>query len=242
MAFGDGPGASADSVPAWARRAQEPLVPVVHLASVKKSVMCDVKEIQKASDEIAKLRKQKASRDVGERLLTISKETRQRARQTSSTIRTAFASAAEGSSDHAALTALSDDFKGALRRFQLEAEAAAPSSQSQPMGGGAFGSGVEHAHVVDMQAVPAERPPDGGQMSATQVAELQAVALNEDVIAEREQGIANIHRTVRVHQRSRGSLHRTRALLGEICMWLAHREFACAHHLPRRNRLPLAGE
>mmetsp|Transcript_53342 Transcript_53342/g.122591 ORF Transcript_53342/g.122591 Transcript_53342/m.122591 type:complete len:286 (-) Transcript_53342:477-1334(-) len=203
MAFGEGthrhgPGTSTGSVPAWAQRAQEPLVPVVHIASVKKSISRDVRDLQKASDEMAKLRKQKATRDVADRLLTISKETRQRARETSSNLRTAMASVDDSSSDFAALTALHDEFKSALRRFQIEAEAAAPLPvASQPMADAVPAPGGARMHVLDMQsAVPPGREMSGQQPSSAQVAELQAVALNEDVIAEREQGINNIHRTV----------------------------------------------
>lgn len=199
MAFGEGQGSSAESMPAWAKRAQEPLVPVVHIASLKKSISRDVKDIQKASDGLAKLRKQKASREVADRLLAISKETRQRARETSSNLRNAMASVDDSSSDFAALTALHDEFKSALRRFQIEAEAAAPlPAASPPAADGGFASGSGRMHVLDMQAAPAEdRSRDAQQpASAAQLAELQAVALNEDVIAEREQGINNIHRTV----------------------------------------------
>eukprot|EP00310_Coccolithus_braarudii_P015034 CAMPEP_0183352762 /NCGR_PEP_ID=MMETSP0164_2-20130417/30296_1 /TAXON_ID=221442 /ORGANISM="Coccolithus pelagicus ssp braarudi, Strain PLY182g" /LENGTH=280 /DNA_ID=CAMNT_0025525289 /DNA_START=135 /DNA_END=977 /DNA_ORIENTATION=- len=198
MAFGDGPEGSADNVPSWAKRAQEPLVPVVHLASIKKSVTRDIREIEKASEEMARLRKQKATREVGERLLTVSKETRQRARETSSTLRTAFASVPEGGPDYQALTVLHEDFKSALKTFQLEAEAAAPSPPaSKPMAEGGFAPGsARPLHVVDMHGVGSVPPERDALQTQTQVAELQAVALNEDVIAERERGINNIHRTV----------------------------------------------
>ena len=50
-------GGASSSTPAWAQRANEPMLPTVDLQGVKKDVQRDLKEIKKASDEIARLAK-----------------------------------------------------------------------------------------------------------------------------------------------------------------------------------------
>jgi len=171
----------------WATRAEEPLVPGINLPAVKKDVARDLREIQRATDEISKLRK-KGGRDMGPRLLSLSADTRERARKTSQTIRRAFAGCEEGSSEHSALTALSEDFKATLRRFQLEAESAAPrpaATAQAPSDGSLAMSG----HATSAME-------EGAGRSGQTVAELQAVAANEELIAERDQGIAHLSRSV----------------------------------------------
>ena len=104
---------SSSSVPSWAQRATEPLVPSLDLAGVKKDVQRDLKEIKRASDDIGRLAKKRASKEAGPQLLSISERTRERARGTSRRLREALALATEGSADHAALTQLSVPCRGA---------------------------------------------------------------------------------------------------------------------------------
>ena len=82
MSFADGGAGPGSATPSWATRANEPLVPAVHIPTLKKAVARDLKEIQKASEEISKLRK-RGSRDVGSRLVALSAQTRERARELS---------------------------------------------------------------------------------------------------------------------------------------------------------------
>ena len=202
MSFQDCGGGSSSSVPSWAQRANEPLVASLDLAAVKRDVQRDLKEIKKASDEISRLAKKRGSRDAGPQLLSISERTRELARGTSRRLRDALSLAPEGSSDHRALSKLSDDFRTELKRFQHEAENAAPGTaggaprQAAPPGptGGS----------LDIEAgggAPQERTPSMGasQEQIQAQAQLQAVALNDSIIQEREEDIANIHRTVGSH-------------------------------------------
>jgi Sec-independent protein translocase protein TatA len=110
-------GGTGGSLPSWARAA-EPLVPSANIPGVIKDVRKALREIQRASDEIARLSRKRNGRDIGQQLLTLSTETRERARETSQAIKKAFASAEDGTADHAALTAVSEEFKTALLRFQ----------------------------------------------------------------------------------------------------------------------------
>lgn len=118
------------ALPSWARAA-EPLVPGANVSAVVKEVRKALKEIQKASDEIARLARRRAGREIGQQLLTLSTATRERARETSQTLRQAFATAEDGSADHATLTALSEEFKATLRRFQ-QVWAASSSTDPRP--------------------------------------------------------------------------------------------------------------
>lgn len=193
--WGGGPSTTSQT-PGWAARANEPLVPALDLAAIRKVVARDLREIRRASDEIAKLTKKKSGRDTGAKLLTLSTEARERARGTSRTLREAFATAAEGSAEHAALLTLQEEFKATLRKFQQEAEAAAPLAASSGEGRTQPGGG---AVVVDIQVAEASRQPEQEQMqvaAAQESAQLQAVALNESIIDEREQGIAQLNHTV----------------------------------------------
>ena len=62
MSFSD-TASSSSSVPSWAQRATEPLVPSLDLAGVKKDVQRDLKEIKRASDDIGRLAKKRASKE-----------------------------------------------------------------------------------------------------------------------------------------------------------------------------------
>ena len=187
------------SNPGWASAAA-PLVPALDLPNIKKVVARDLKEIRRASDEIAKLSKKKGGKDAGSRLLALSTEARERARGTSRTLREAFATAAEGSAEHSALLSLQEEFKATLRKFQQQAESAAPLAAGTPADGGM--RSPPSAVVVDIQVgdqqsqVQQEQEHAQQQAVAQQSAQLQAVALNEDIIAEREQGIAQLNHTV----------------------------------------------
>mmetsp|Transcript_15917 Transcript_15917/g.32183 ORF Transcript_15917/g.32183 Transcript_15917/m.32183 type:complete len:278 (-) Transcript_15917:186-1019(-) len=195
MSFTD----AASSVPSWAQRANEPLVPALDLAGVKKDVQRDLKEIKKASDEIGRLAKKRASKDVGPQLLSISERTRERARGTSKRLRDALALATEGSADHTALTQLSNDFRAALKRFQQEAEGAAPAAPGVPPTptGGAGPSGTGQPSDIEVGYRSPDTPMGGMPQEQRQAQEqLQAAALNDSIIQEREGDIANIHRTV----------------------------------------------
>ena len=55
ISFQDCGGSGSGSVPSWAQRANEPLVPELDLSGVKRDVQRDLKEIKKASEEIARL-------------------------------------------------------------------------------------------------------------------------------------------------------------------------------------------
>ena len=202
MSFSD-TASSSSSVPSWAQRATEPLVPSLDLAGVKKDVQRDLKEIKRASDDIGRLAKKRASKEAGPQLLSISERTRERARGTSRRLREALALATEGSADHAALTQLSDDFRAALKRFQQEAEGAAPAAPGVPPvptgEAGPSGSGPPGDIEVGSAGCrsPNDAPTGGLSQEQRQTQEqLQAAALNDSIIQEREGGIANIHRTV----------------------------------------------
>ena len=202
MSFSD-TASSSSSVPSWAQRATEPLVPSLDLAGVKKDVQRDLKEIKRASDDIGRLAKKRASKEAGPQLLSISERTRERARGTSRRLREALALATEGSADHAALTQLSDDFRAALKRFQQEAEGAAPAAPGVPPvpTGEAGPSGSGPPGDIEVGSAGCRSPNDAptGAVSQEQrqtQEQLQAAALNDSIIQEREGGIANIHRTV----------------------------------------------
>ena len=212
MSFQD---AASSSMPSWAQRANEPLVPALDLAGVKKDVQRDLKEIKRASDDIGRLAKKRASKEAGSQLLSISERTRERARGTSKRLREALALATEGSADHAALMQLSNDFRAALKRFQQEAEGAAPAapgipstaitggagpsgSGAGPSGSGAGPSGSGQPGDIEVGCRSPDDAPTGGlsQEQRQTQEQLQAAALNDSIIQEREGDIANIHRTV----------------------------------------------
>ena len=202
-------------MPSWAQRANEPLVPALDLAGVKKDVQRDLKEIKRASDDIGRLAKKRASKEAGSQLLSISERTRERARGTSKRLREALVLATEGSADHAALMQLSNDFRAALKRFQQEAEGAAPAapgipstaitggagpsgSGAGPSGSGAGPSGSGQPGDIEVGCRSPDDAPTGGlsQEQRQTQEQLQAAALNDSIIQEREGDIANIHRTV----------------------------------------------
>ena len=204
MSFQD---AASSSMPSWAQRANEPLVPALDLAGVKKDVQRDLKEIKRASDDIGRLAKKRASKEAGSQLLSISERTRERARGTSKRLREALVLATEGSADHAALMQLSNDFRAALKHFQQEAEGAAPAAPgvpstptggAGPLGSGAGPSGSGQPGDIEVGCRSPDDAPTGGlsQEQRQTQEQLQAAALNDSIIQEREGDIANIHRTV----------------------------------------------
>ena len=203
--WGGAAGGSSNGVPAWAARAHEPLVPALDLPNIRKTVARDLQQLRRASEEIAKLSR-KRSANSNERLLALSTEAREVARGTSRVLREAFASAEDGSAEHAALTTLQDDFKRALRQFQKEAERAAPPSPAAaaPLAAPRAAALPAGAIAVDMPGVAdpggACAPPRGSDeaeaFAAQQSAQLQQVALNDQILSERERGISQINRTV----------------------------------------------
>jgi len=200
--WGGAAGGSSNGVPAWAARAHEPLVPALDLPNIRKTVARDLQQLRRASEEIAKLSR-KRSANSNERLLALSTEAREVARGTSRVLREAFASAEDGSAEHAALTTLQDDFKRALRQFQKEAERAAPPSPAAatPLAAPRAAALPAGAIAVDMPSVAdpggAPRGSDEAEaFAAQQSAQLQQVALNDQILSERERGINQINRTV----------------------------------------------
>ena len=200
--WGGAAGGSSNGVPAWAARAHEPLGPAHDLPNIRKTVARDLQQLRRASEEIAKLSR-KRSANSNERLLALSTEAREVARGTSRVLREAFASAEDGSAEHAALTTLQDDFKRALRQFQKEAERAAPPSPAAaaPLAAPRAAALPAGAIAVDMPSVAdpggAPRGSDEAEaFAAQQSAQLQQVALNDQILSERERGINQINRTV----------------------------------------------
>ena len=119
-------GGGSDSLPSWAQRANEPLVPAIDIATIKKAVSADLKEVRKATDKLAKLSaaaKKKYGAAVGDELVAISSATRERARNTSRMLQEALAQVEDGSAEHRTLTLLSEDFKQTLRKFTQQVEA-----------------------------------------------------------------------------------------------------------------------
>ena len=203
MSFQDCGGTSSASVPSWAQRANEPLVPVFDLQALKKDVRRDLKEIKKASEEIARLGRKKGSRDAGSQLLVISERTRELARGTSKRLRDALGLATEGTDNYHALTVLSDDFRAALKRFQQEAEAAAPDTRAAatPAMGTCAPIDIEVGVNGCQSAATATDAPTGLSQEQVQAqSQMQAVAFNDSIIREREEDIANIHRTARTRR------------------------------------------
>jgi len=218
MSWGDMGGSSGAPSPGWAARANEPLVPAIDVAAVKKSVSADIKELVKAAAALEKLAaKAKKTRDaaVGEQLLSISAAARERARTTSRTLRMALGMAEEGTADHKSLSALSDEFKQALINFQKQVEdssylvppppvaAAGPSSSfgnlesGPPSGGipmGAGDSGWGGSGGGSSSIAPLDY---AAQQQQQQQEEYTAqLAANEAIIAERDQGIGHLARSV----------------------------------------------
>jgi len=215
----DGNGGGAP--PGWAVRANEPLVPSLDVAAVKKSVLADVKELHRAVSALEKLAnkaKKNPNSAVGEQLLSISAAARERARTTSRTLRTALGMAEEGSADHKTLTALSDEFKQALVNFQRQVEASsylvppppvAPLSAAGPSGVGDVESGPPSGGIGMPAGNHGWGDGGGGEaggacgQSAQQQQQQQQydehmgqVAANDAIIAEREQGIGHLARSV----------------------------------------------
>lgn len=205
MSFGD-LGGSGGSTPSWARPSNEPMLPTLDVASVKKSVNADIKELKKAAEALGKLAmkaKKQPDASVGEQLLSISAAARERARTTSRTLRMSLDSANEGSPEHKALTALSDEFKQALIKFQKQVEDTSYLVPPPPVAGPSSSLG-------NMDAGP---PSGGGDMNGSnngwgqppgvdpvqqqQQDEMHTqIAVNDAIIAERDQGIGNLARSV----------------------------------------------
>ena len=205
MSFSDlNGGRGQEQIPAWAQRANEPMLPTVDIAAIKKAVNADIKELGKAADKLAKLGKS-GSTSVGPQLLEVSAAARERARGTTRTLKEALAIVPEGSADAKAINTLSEQFKQALVKFQREVERTShlvgppaggpdlergggggPSGVASGWGdGGGGGSGGVAGAPASVSAVDA------------QTAELQMqVAGNEALIADREVAINQLNRSV----------------------------------------------
>ena len=210
MSYQDIDNGGRSSVPAWAQRANEPLVPTLDLPAVKRSVQADIKEMRRTVDALTKIlmstkKRGAPEQDVGPRLLEISMAARERARATSRTLREALGIAAEGSAEHKVLSSLSEEFRQALLKFQQQVEATAHLvSRDEPAAAGS---------ASGMNALEAGLPSDGGGGSAAgdrtdsgcgplaeqrvmQAQQLQHVETNEVVLREREEGIHQLNRSV----------------------------------------------
>lgn len=206
-------GGGSDSLPSWAQRANEPLVPAIDIATIKKAVSADLKEVRKATDKLAKLSaaaKKKYGAAVGDELVAISSATRERARNTSRMLQEALAQVEDGSAEHRTLTLLSEDFKQTLRKFTQQVEAtshlaAAPGpacdleqgglgcSASTQDSGGARGAGSSSSSSQCGQRGGEQDRLESHQMHEQQ---MSLVATNEEVIADREVNINHLARSV----------------------------------------------
>jgi syntaxin 7 len=206
MSYQDFSGSSSqrDPVPAWAQRANEPMLPTLDLAAVKRSVHTDLKELRKAAETLAKLggAAKKKQQPVGTQLLAISSAARERARATTATLRDALGQVTDGSPEQRALNALSEEFRQVLIKFQQQVEAT--SHLVGPAGPAASAAGCSAAGV-DIEAGGGGGGGwgdsggagwgDSAEGAANRELQVQ-IANNESVIADREQGINQLNRSV----------------------------------------------
>ena len=117
---------SSPQPPRRVQRAAEPLVPVVDVNALNKSIHADLKELRRASEHLSKLAARKNNSSiVAPHLVEISAAARERARSASSSLREAFDAVVDGSPEHAALEVLLAEFKQTLSTFQQQVEATA---------------------------------------------------------------------------------------------------------------------
>ena len=192
---------SGSQVNPWAQRANEPLVPSVDLPAVKKAVQADLKEMRRFTEALKALAKKKGSprQQVEQALLEISTAAREHARRASGMLREALSIAVEGSNEHKVVSALSEEFRQTLLKFQQQVEAvggagdpapAAPAASATPsqleMGYGQGGGGASGG------LGSSDAGPFGGQQQQLQ----QQIDTNENVLREREVGIGQLNRSV----------------------------------------------
>ena len=214
--FSSGSSGGQGSLPTWAQRANEPLVPAIDLAAIKKAVTADCKEVRKASESLAKLgvAAKKKSQPVGDQLVGISSATRERARGTSRTLQEALQQAEEGSAEHKQLLALSEEFKQTLRKFTQQVEetshlvspeqggaADVESGRGGFAGGGAAScGGCGGGSSSGGGGWGGDEPVvgDGRRSESQQVHEqqMEQVATNEAILRDREAGINHLARSV----------------------------------------------
>jgi len=209
MSYEDFSGRGAQATPAWAQRMNEPLVPTLDLPALKRQVQANLKELQKASEGLAKLvtaAKKKGQSQPPAVLVELSAAAREHARDTSRRLREAVGQVAEGSAEHKAVSALSEEFRQALLKFQQQVEAtahlvgpaggAAPAVSVQPPinGGGLGGLGGTPTGGNPGGALP----PDDleANMQQQQQQQQQHIETNEAVLRERERGIAQLNHSV----------------------------------------------
>jgi len=207
----NGGGRGASAMPAWAARANEPLVASIDIAAIKKSVSADLKELRKATDLLAKLgagakKRPETKQTAGTQLLSISAAARERARATSRTLRDALSIAEDGTAEHKVLTALSDEFKQALLKFQQQVEAtthlmpaAVPSAMApndMETGGGWDGCGASTGGHVSDGSTGAGSCSSDAQQQEVHDQQVAQVAANEHLLEERAEGIGQIGQSV----------------------------------------------
>jgi len=198
------------SLPAWAQRANEPLVPSLDLAAVKKSVNADLKEVRRATEALTKLaaaaRKGVApgGKGFGAQVLEVRSAAMDRARTTGRTLREAQALAEDGSPEQRALTALREEYNATLGRFRQQVEATShlvesvrPSQPDLESGGGGGARNACCGGGTAPASVPAAEADDAAhEQQQLQQQQMQMVETNEAVIADREQGINHLNRSV----------------------------------------------
>ncbi|KAL1528721.1 hypothetical protein AB1Y20_010054 [Prymnesium parvum] len=193
---------AADPAP-FATTANQPLVPSANLTSVKKQLKQDLKEIRGAVDSLGKLSR-KRGRDTGPQVLHLSEQVRRRARSTTAMLRDAMSSTTEGSADYEALAKLGEELKTVLREFQRSVEAASAASEAGPSSScTALVAAAPQSVALEIDGRGTAVGEGHGQIQqqvmhqdfATQE-QLQAVATNDRVIAEREVGIEGIAKSV----------------------------------------------
>ena len=211
MSYADvGSNGSSEQLPSWAQRANEPLVASVDLPALRKSVRENLKEITKAAEKLSKLGAAARKRgpnapgpSVEPQLLEISAAARERARETSRVLREAVGIVEEGSAEHRAVSALSEEFRQALLKFQQQVEETSHlvSSPAGPQrsdveagfgnggggGGGGGGGSVQPLSLEQQQQYEAQQSQSQAQ---------EQLETNENVIREREQGITQLNRSV----------------------------------------------
>jgi len=170
-------------------------MPTLDLPAVKKAVQADLKEMKKACDSLKSLgARKKHTRDDGQQLLQISMAARERARGASRTLREALSIAQEGTNEHKVVSALSEEFRQTLLKFQQQVEAVSHlASAAEPAAPGSA-SGVDALESGTWGgSVPSEQSSGGW---GSQAQEQQQIETNENMLREREEGIGALNRSV----------------------------------------------
>lgn len=181
-----------------------PLVPALNLPQLRAHTNHDLAYFKRAANTIRNHQKQTGDTQSAtqQKLVATLTEVRARAHETRRRIKHALAIVHDGTPEHAAVLALDEQFIAAMHHFKLQpdapsagaslrpaapppsfcAQSASSSTATRPLE--ALSAGAPHHHSMDID--------DAGEQQ--RVAEL--VAVNEGILAEREAGIGNIHKTV----------------------------------------------